>query len=109
MPVINPFILANKNGIPRLEATSVSINTDNVTFNFNNHPFLNNYYSGLLIFKLPSFTAPTTAVPIIFNTNGTTVNLTTLGGTNVTSAQINLSGIYLTYYDGNTLQLLNVI
>ena len=55
------------------------------------------------------FTAPSTAVPIVFNTNGKTQALTTLGGTAVTSAQLNKEGIYLAYYENNTLQLLTGI
>lgn len=102
----SPFIWSNRNGIPRLEATSVNITTDAVTFNFNPHRFLNTNYSGLILFKLPGFTAPATAVPLVFNTNGTAVNLTNVGGANVTSAQINLAGIYLAYYENNVLQIL---
>lgn len=106
MILINPYYYANRNGIPRLEADSVNITTDAVTFNFNNHRYLNIPYSGLILFKLPNYTAPSTAVPIIFNTNGKTQALTTLGGTVVTSNDLNKSGIYLAYYENNTLQLL---
>ena len=106
MVLVNPYFYANKQGIPRLEANSVSISTDAVTFNFANHRYLNIPYSGLILFKLPSYSAPSTAVPIVFNTNGSTQALTTLGGTAVTSADLNKSGIYLAYYENNTLQLL---
>lgn len=109
MAFFNPFIWSNRNGIPRLEATSVSVNADNIVFSFQPHRFLNNDYSGLILFKLPAFTAPATAVSIVFNTNGRTVNLTTLGGANVTSAQVNLAGIYLAYYENGVLQLLTGI
>ena len=60
----------------------------------------------MIIFKLPAFTAPTTAVPIVFDTNGKSVSVTTLNGANVTSAELNESGIYLAFYDGTVLQLL---
>ena len=86
MAYINPFIKVNAGGIPRLEAETVTLTTDAATFNFSNHKYLNLPYSGLILFKLPSFTAPVTAVPIVFNTNGKTQALTTLGGTAVTSA-----------------------
>lgn len=110
MAFINPFIMANRGGIPRLEATSVNVGTANVTFNFRNHPFLNNSnFIGLVLFKLPSYTAPATAVPIVFNTGGKTENLTTVGGVDVTSAELNQSGIYLAVYDSGTLQLLTGI
>lgn len=106
MTIINPYIFANRQGIPRLEATSVNINTTNVVYSFKNHPFLNSNFAGLIIFKLPAFTAPITAVPIVFDTNGKSVNVTTLDGANVTSADLNKSGVYLAFYDGTVLQLL---
>lgn len=95
MILLNPYVYAN--GIPRLEASSVNVGTTNVTFT--PHNFLNKAYSGLVLFKLPGFTAP--AVPIVFNTNGK--DLTTLGGEAVTSATLNKAGIYLAYYENNTL------
>ena len=107
MILLNPYVYANKNGIPRLEANSVNVGTSNVTFTFTPHNFLNMAYSGLILFKLPEFTAPATAVPIVFNTNGKDQNLTTLGGDAVTSATLNKAGIYLAYYENNTLQLLS--
>jgi len=103
MVLLNPYFYANKQGIPRLEAETITLTTDAATFNFGNHRYLNIPYSGLILFKLPSFTAPTTAVPIIFNTNGKTQALTTLGGDAVTSAELNKAGIYLAYYENSTL------
>ena len=107
MILLNPYVYANKNGIPRLEANSVNVGTSNVTFTFTPHNFLNMAYSGLVLFKLPEFTAPATAVPIVFNTNGKDQDLTTLDGEAVTSATLNKAGIYLAYYENNTLQLLS--
>lgn len=109
MVAFSPFIWSNRNGIPRLEATSVDITSSAVIFNFNPHRFLNTNWAGLILFKLPSYTAPATPVPIIFNTNGTSKDVDTLGGTAVTSAELNKSGIYLAYYDGVNLQLLTGI
>lgn len=109
MVLVNPYFYANKNGIPRLEATSVNVGSETVTYNFATHRYLNIPYSGLILFKLPSYTAPSTAVPIVFNTNGSTQALTTLGGDAVTSASLSKSGIYLAYYENNTLQLLTGI
>lgn len=106
MAIVNPYIFANRQGIPRLEATGVSVNTTNVVYSFKNHPFLNSNFAGLIIFKLPAFTAPTTDVPIVFDTNGKSVSVTTLDGANITSAELNKSGIYLAFYDGTILQLL---
>lgn len=103
------YFYANMRGIPRLEADSVNISTTAVTYNFSPNKFINSNFSGLILFKLPKYTAPATAVPIVFNTNGKAQALTTLGGTAVTSAQLNKEGIYLAYYENNTLQLLTGI
>lgn len=34
---INPYILANTQGIPRLQATGVTVSTTEVRFSFRNH------------------------------------------------------------------------
>lgn len=106
MSLFNPFFMANRNGIPRIEATGVSVSTTAVVYSFQRNAFYNRNFAGLIIFRLPAYTAPTTAVPIIFDTDGEQQAVTTLGGAPVTSAQLNQSGVYLAFYDGSTLQLL---
>lgn len=101
-----PYFYANTRGIPRLEADSATITTTEVTYNFSPHKFLNANFSGLILVKLPKYTAPTTAVPIVFNTNGKTQALTTYDGVAVTSADLNTAGIRLAYYENGTLQLI---
>ena len=101
-----PYFYANTRGIPRLEADSATITTTEVTYNFSPHKFLNSNFSGLVLVKLPKYTAPTTAVPIVFNTNGKTQALTTYDGVAVTSADLNTAGIRLAYYENGTLQLI---
>lgn len=107
--LVNPFIMANRNGIPRIEATGVNITITAVTFNFQRNAFYNKNFAGLIIFKLPSYDAPTTAVPVVFNTNGEQQEVTTYGEVQVTSAMLNKAGIYLAFYDGTTLQILTGI
>ena len=104
MPFINPFIMANKNGIPRLESTGVTVGTANVRFSFRNHPFLSAPFS--LAQPVPAGTTGT--LPVVFDTNGTTQDLTTIAGANVTASDITGTGIYLCYYESgsNTLQIL---
>lgn len=109
MSLFNPLFLANRNGIPRIEATGVSVNTTAVTYTFQRNAFYNRNFAGLILFKLPAYTAPTTAVPIIFDTDGEQQAVTTLDGAAVTSAELSKSGIYLAFYDGSTLQLLTGI
>lgn len=106
MSLFNPFIMANRNGIPRIESTGVSVSTTAVTYNFQRNAFVNRNFAGLILFRLPAYTAPATAVPIVFNTDGETQAVTGLNGVAITSAQLNQSGVYLAFYDGNTLQLL---
>ena len=105
--MIYPYFYANIRGIPRLEADSVSISTTEVTYNFSPHKFINSNFSGLILFKLPKYTAPTTAVPIVFNTNGKIQELTTYDGAAVTSADLNTAGIRLAYYENGVLQLIS--
>jgi len=109
MSLFNPFIMANRNGIPRIEATGVNVSTTAVTFSFQRNAFYNRNFAGLIIFKLPAYTAPATVVPVIFDTDGESQAVTTLSGAAVTSAELNQSGIYLGFYDGNILQLLTGI
>ncbi len=110
MAFINPFIMANKNGIPRLESTGVTVGTANVRFSFRNHPFLSAPFSGLILFRLaqPVPAGTTGTLPVVFDTNGTTQDLTTIAGANVTASDITGTGIYLCYYesDSKTLQIL---
>lgn len=109
MSLFNPFFMANRNGIPRIEATGVNVGSTAVTYTFQRNAFYNRNFAGLIIFRLPAYTAPATAVPIIFDTDGEQQTVTTLGGDAVTSAELNQSGIYLAFYDGSTLQLLTGI
>ena len=101
--------MANRNGIPRIEATGVNVGSTEVVYTFNRNAFYNRNFAGLIIFRLPSYTPPSAALPIIFDTDGERQSLTTIGGTAVTSSQVNQSGIYLAFYDGSTLQLLTGI
>lgn len=109
MSLFNPLFLANRNGIPRIEATGVNVSTTAVTYTFQRNAFYNRNFAGLILFKLPAYAAPTTAVPIIFDTDGEQQTVTTLDGVTVTSAELNKSGIYLAFYDGSILQLLTGI
>lgn len=109
MSLYNPLFLANRNGIPRIEATGVNVSATAVTYTFQRNAFYNRNFAGLILFKLPAFTAPATALPIIFDTDGEQQTVTTLDGVAVTSAELNKSGIYLAFYDGSILQLLTGI
>lgn len=109
MSLFNPFFMANRNGIPRIEAIGVNVSTTAVTYSFQRNAFYNRNFAGLILFKLPAYTAPSIAVPIIFDTDGEQQAVTTLNGVAVTSVELNQSGVYLAFYDGSTLQLLTGI
>lgn len=108
-----PFILANRQGIPRLETTGVTVGTADVRFSFNNHPFLFRNFNGLILVKISQVipTGTTATLPVLFDTNGRVKNVTKIGGTNVLVSDITGTGIYLAYYESNsdTLQLLTGI
>lgn len=98
---INPYILANSQGIPRLRATGVTVTATEVRFTFQSHGFLNNPFIGKLLFKLPAIPAGTTGtLPVVFATNGnsqTAVNYAT--GATLTAADIARAGIYDAIFD----------
>lgn len=110
MAFINPFILANRGGIPRIESTGVSVGASSVSFSFKNHPFLSQPFTGLILVKIDdAIPAGTTAtLPIVFNTNGVSKNLLWYDDAEVTVANWSGTGIYLAVYDSTTgkLQLL---
>lgn len=112
MALINPYILANTGGIPRLESRSVTVNSSNVIYEFLSHPFFSRPFCGLIIYKLSEIpSSATDTLPVVFSSNGKSISVTSIGGAEVTVADITGSGIYLAFYDSstNTLQLLTGI
>lgn len=109
---INPLILANSQGIPRLEATRVNVAATEVQFVFQNQAFLNAPFIGLILFKLPLIPAGTTdTLPVVFTANGSNqvaINYNT--GVAMTVADFTRSGVYLAIYDpeDKILQLLQL-
>lgn len=98
---INPYILANSQGIPRLKATGVTVTTTEVRFSFVNHRFLNFPFVGKLLFKLPAIPAGTTeTLPVVFSTNGNTQTAVSYEtGETLTVADVTRAGIYDAIYD----------
>lgn len=99
-----PFQWLNRRGIPIVESAAVAVNTDNVVFRFQNHAFANMWYRGLVLINLAqAIPAGTTGtLPILFETNGVTIPLTSLGGEAVTAADITGTGVIQLYYDRTT-------
>lgn len=108
--VINPiYYLANRAGIPRVESTSVSVSTTGVTYTFNSDISFAKNFSGLVLVKInqavPSDT--TTTLPVYFSsTTDGAKEVQTYGGTALTVADLKDTGIYLTYYENGTVQML---
>lgn len=104
---INPLFLANSQGIPRLQATEVTVSSTEVKFSFQNQPFLNAPFIGLILFKLPLIPVGTTnTLPVVFSTNGdnqSVINYNT--GTEMTAGDMVRSGIYLAIYDSESSAL----
>ena len=105
------YINVNQSGIPALRSLSVTVGTNDVRFDFNNHRNVGRPFRGLLVINLaqviPAGTIAT--LPIVFTSGGGSVaNLTTFNGDPVTVADITGTGIYLAWYESSTdsLQLL---
>ena len=106
MASINPInFLSNRNGIPRIASTSVSVNTADVTFNFSSDFTFSRNFSGLVLVKLdqPIPSGTTTTLPIIFTSEGANpIALTGYNGAAVTVADIKGTGVYLAWHEGQT-------
>ena len=103
-----PYQYSNINGIPRIKARRVTVNTDTVDYGFN-PDWDRNPFSGILIVYLTDLPEGTTeTLPVRFNMAGNTLNVTLAGGTNATVADLQNPGVFLVFYDriDNILQLI---
>lgn len=97
----------NRTGIVGLETLSVTTTTDSLTFSFQNHPYVNTPFNGLLLVK---FTAkpPSTITGdevIYFETQGllgSTKAVTKAGGDPLIASDISIPGYYMFFYDFRT-------
>ena len=109
--LLHAYINVNQSGVPAIRSLSVTVGTNDVRFEFNNHRNVGRPFRGLLVVNLaqPIPTGTTTTLPIVFTSGGSNVaNLTTLNGDPVTVANITGTGVYLAWYESQTdsLQLL---
>lgn len=105
------YINVNQSGIPAIRSLSVTVGTNDVRFDFNNHRNVGSPFRGLLIINLAQSipTGTTSTLPIVLTSGGGSVaEVTTFNGTPVTVADIPGTGIYLFWYESQTdsLQLL---
>ena len=104
-----PYNFANRNGIPMIESSSVTVNTDNVTITLPNRVFRALSVNGVVAFRLNvAIPAGGNALPIIFSSNDFTQPLTIKGGTAAVGTDLVGPGIYLIWYDknANVMQIL---
>ena len=96
-----PFNFANRNGIPMIETTSVTVGTESVVLNLPNKAFRWLNDKGVILLRLnqPIPEGTTDTLPIVFQANDYTQNLTNVGGAAITVAQILGTGVYMIYYD----------
>jgi len=66
-----PFNFANRNGIPMIESSSVTVNDTNVVINIPDRAFRFLNGTGLILFRLNTEITNTT-LPIIFSSNNFT-------------------------------------
>lgn len=111
--VYRPFTFVNRRGSAAISTTGVTVNTDNVTFSFANHAFVNAWYRGTVFVNLAQAipTGTTGTLPIIFETNGVSQAVTKFNGEALTAADIPGSGVVQLWFDRttNTLQLMTGI
>lgn len=95
----------NVNGTPYLRTSSITVGTDTVDFalGFRKIPAVG-YLTVNIADAIPTGTTGT--LPVRLTLNGNTRNLTFFGGTNVTAADLEGTGIITVFYDfySGTLQ-----
>ena len=93
---IIPF---NKNGTFGLQSVGTpTVTATDVTIHFDEHPFINAPYNGMLIVEITTVPA-TSTLPVFFQAgNGAKVAVTKGGGVPLTAADIQQTGFYLLFY-----------
>ena len=105
-----PYNFSNRLGIPMIESSSVTVNTDNVTISIPDRAFRFLNGTGLILFRLnTAIPSSASSLPIIFASNDFTQSLTVVGGDAATGAEMEGTGVYLIYYakSANLMQLMN--
>lgn len=101
----------NYNGVPCIESKNITETATTVTFNFNSSPAVSSRFSGFIAIKITEQVATSAdSLPVYFNVPsiaGTTIALTSFGGTPVTGVELE-EGIHVVFYDRESgiLQLL---
>ena len=95
--VVVPFNRRGTYGISTVGTPTVTA-TD-VTLHFDEHPFINAPYNGMLIVEITAVPA-TSTLPVFFQAgNGEKVAVTKGGGVPLTAEDIQQTGYYLLFFD----------
>lgn len=114
-PIVYPFNFVNRDGIPLVESSAVTVTTENAVIAISNNAFRFLGDKGLILFRLnQAIPADGAALPVIlswtsnFNQQLRTQPLTLVGGEAATGEQLTGAGVYLIYYNkcSNLLQLM---
>lgn len=107
-----PINFSNLRGIPMIASTSVEVTTNNVVIGIPRRAFRGLADSGILAFRLTqAIPAGGAALPVVFSSADFLQQLTVVGGTSATGAQITPAGVYLIWYDkcASSMQLLTAV
>lgn len=100
----------NRSGIFGIRSVGTpTVTATDVTLHFDEHPFINAPYNGMLIVEITTVPA-TSTLPVFFQAgNGAKVAVTKGGGVPLTAADIQATGYYLFFFDRGTgvFQLFN--
>lgn len=101
---ILPF---NRFGLFGLETIGAKVDGNALVFEFENHPYVNTPYNGLLLihFKNPAPAAATATMPVYFETSGLAGSrraVTKAGGVPMTAADVAVPSYNLFFYDFST-------
>ena len=101
-----PINYSNHIGIPLISSTSVAVDATNTIITIPRNTFLWMPNSGLIVFRLnTAIPEAGSTLPILFQSGNFTQEVTLVGGTPATGANMVTTGIYLMWYNKNQTQL----
>ena len=98
--MVNVIVPFNRRGTFGIQSVGTpTVTATDVTLNFEEHPFIQAPYNGMLIVEITSGPA-TSTLPVFFQAgNGAKVAVTKGGGVPLTAADIQQTGYYLLFFD----------
>lgn len=98
--MVNVIVPFNRRGTFGIQSVgNPTVTATDVTLHFDEHPFINAPYNGMLIVEITTVPA-TSTLPVFFQAgNGSKVAVTKGGGIPLTAADIQQTGYYLLFFD----------